>query len=190
MGREFQYDIMEEIKKRWSPRAFSEEKVNKDDLYAIFEAARFAPSCFNEQPWKYIIAEDEKDLSVMRKFMFDGNRIWADKAQVLALVISNNTFWNGKKNRWNQFDAGTSWGYLSLEAQRRGLITHAMGGFDRKKVRKELNISDKYDIIAMIAIGKMGNKENLPKDIKEREKPGLRAPLNKSLINLNYFKDK
>jgi nitroreductase len=131
MQRTFKYEILKEIRERWSPRAFSEEKINKDDLLAVIEAAHYAPSCFNEQPWRFIIAEKDEDLKIMRSILNLRNQQWAGKAPVLILILAHKYFSaNSKNNFWNQFDAGTAWGFLSLEAQRRGLITHAMAGFD------------------------------------------------------------
>ncbi len=178
MSRDFNYNIMDEIKERWSPRSISDKKVKERDIWSILEAARYAPSCFNEQPWKFILAEEEKDLENMRKLLLDSNRIWADKATVLITIISKKTFdMNGKDNYWYKFDAGTAWAYLSLEAQRRGLITHAMGGFKKEEGRKLLNIPEEYDIMAVIAVGIIGNKEDLDESLKEREDPGDRKPL-------------
>lgn len=184
MSREYNYEIMPEIKNRWSPRAFdSSQRPDKEEILSIIEAARFSPSCFNEQPWRYLIADEGERLEKMRSVLTDSNRIWAGKAPVLILVLSKKTFdLNGNDNYWNMFDAGCSWGFLSLEATRRGMITHAMGGFDREKVMNFFDISDDYNPIAVIAVGYYGKKEDLSDDLLEREHPEKRKEVNDILI--------
>lgn len=178
MTRDFNYDIMAEIKERWSPRAFSAEPLDQADLMALFEAARYAPSCFNDQPWRFIVAQTKDELDKMRGILVESNLVWAKHAPILVLVLSQKLFSvNGKENYWHMFDAGTAWGYLSLEAARRGLITHAMGGFSRKKAQEIYNIPEDMSVIAVVAIGKPGRKEDLPLELEEREVPGLRRPL-------------
>jgi nitroreductase len=178
MSREFNFEIMPEIKERWSPRAFDSKAVSRDELMALFEAARFAPSCFNEQPWRFIIADEEKQLLKMRGILAPSNQVWANKAPALILIASKKTFTlNGKENYWHMFDAGTAWGYFSLEAQRRGLITHAMGGFDREKAREEFDIPEDYTIIAVVAVGYYGKKDSLSDDLQSREHPDNRMEI-------------
>jgi len=191
MKRQFKYNIMQEIKDRWSPRAFSTEKIPEEDLQAIMEAASYAPSCFNEQPWRFLLASEDKELEIMHSLLTEKNYRWAKNAPVLILVIAHRYFaYNNKENRWHQFDSGTAWGYLSLEAQKRGFITHGMGGFRRKKTRETLNISEDYEIIAVIAVGKMGNKENLEDEFKKEESPNTRRPLEDSAWKLEHFLEK
>ena len=190
MARKFIYDIMQEIKQRWSPRAFSPKKIPEDDIQALIEAACYAPSCFNEQPWRFLIASEEKELNMMRDLLTEKNQRWARKAPLLILVLAHRYFaYNGKENRWHQFDSGTAWGYLSLEAQKRGLITHGMGGFKRKKTRESLNISEDYEIIAVIAVGKMGNKDELEEEFKKEEFPNTRRPIEENAWRLTHFFD-
>ena len=188
MARKFMYNIMQEIKERWSPRAFSPEKIPDADIQALIEAACYAPSCFNEQPWRFLVASEKKELYIMRDLLTEKNRRWASKAPLLILVLAHRYFaYNGKENRWHQFDSGTAWGYLSLEAQKRGLITHGMGGFKRKKTRETLNISEDYEIIAIIAVGKMGNKAGLEEEFKKEEFPNTRRPITESAWRLTHF---
>ena len=190
MLRKFNFNIMEVIKKRWSPRAFNSEEIPRDDIEAILEAACYAPSCFNEQPWRFLIASREEELNLMRDLLTEKNQRWAGKAPVLILVLAHRYFaYNGKENRWHQFDSGTAWGYLSLEAQKRGLITHGMGGFKREKTREVLNISENYEIIAVIAVGKMGNKNELEEEFKKEEFPNTRRPVSESAWPLMHFLD-
>lgn len=182
--RTFHHDIMQEIKDRWSPRAFADSPVSKEEIEALLEAASYAPSCFNEQPWRFIVADGEPAISKMRGILSDSNRIWAGGAPVLILIVSMNTFsHNGKPNAWHTFDAGTAWGYLSLEAQRRGLITHAMAGFSKDGARKEFSIAEDIDIIALVAVGRYGDKSSLPQDLQEREYPQTREEIRDLLLN-------
>jgi len=190
MARRFLYDIMQEIKNRWSPKAFSSEKISHEDIQAILEAACFAPSCFNEQPWRFLVATQEEDLNLLGNLLTEKNQRWAKKAPALILILAHRYFkYNGKENRWHQFDAGTAWGYLSLEAEKRGLITHGMGGFKRKKIREVLNISEDYEIIAVIAVGKIGNKNDLEEEFKKEEFPNTRRTVSESAWSLNHFLD-
>jgi nitroreductase len=190
LKRKFVHNIIQEIKQRWSPRAFSLEKIPEEDIQAIIEAACYAPSCFNEQPWRFLIASEESELNMMRDLLTEKNQRWAKKAPVLILVIAHRYFaYNGKENRWHQFDSGTAWGYLSLEAQKRGLITHGMGGFKNQKTRDSLNISEEYEIIAVIAIGKLGNKDELEEEFKKEEYPSTRRPIKETAWRLTQFLD-
>jgi nitroreductase len=188
--RDYKQEILQEIKDRWSPRAFSEEKVSAEDIEGVFEAARFAQSCFNEQPWRYLVATEEDELEVLRSVLNEKNSLWAKRAPVLFLILAHKQFsYNGKTNPYNQFDAGTSWGFLSLEATRRGLVTHGMAGFSKSEAKEKLNIPDEYDIIAVVAMGKLGEKEELPlEEFKEKEHPDGRKSLEEIKWSLNHFK--
>jgi nitroreductase len=184
MERVFKYDIMQEIKDRWSPRAFSEEKISKDDLNAILEAASYAPSCFNEQPWRFVLADEEKSLAKMRSILYSSNLQWAQKAPVLLLIIAKKTFsLNNENNFWHMFDTGTAWGFLSLEAQKRGIMTHAMGGFSMSKARKLFKIPEDYEIITVVAIGRYGDISQLGDDLKQREHPDTRKDVSELIFN-------
>jgi len=185
MERTFNYDIMPEIKQRWSPRAFSSEKIPHEEILALLEAARYAPSCFNEQPWRFIVADDEPALTKLRGVLTPTNQSWANAAPVLILILAEKHFLlNGNPNYWHMFDTGTAWGYLTLEAQRRGLITHAMGGFSKDGARAAFNIPDEYDIITVAAVGKYGNKDDLNEDLREREQPADRKNIKELILNL------
>jgi len=181
--RKFTYEVMTEIKERWSPRAFSEKAVAEEDLMALLEAARYAPSCNNEQPWRFLIATEEDKLSRMREVLDPGNQKWANRAPVLILIAAEKKFLkDGSNNLWNCFDAGTAWGYLSLEAQKRGLITHGMGGFSAEKAREEFKIPDHYEIITVIAVGYYGKKDQLSEFNQGREHPNTRKEIEELLL--------
>ncbi len=185
-NRKFDYEVMNEIMSHWSPRAFDSEKpVPESELNAVLEAARYAPSCFNEQPWRYLIATDSSTREKIVEAMTPGNKEWAPKAPVLMVILSKKAFTqNGKDNRWHLFDAGTSWGYLQLEAQRRGMITHAMGGFNSEKLRDSLSIPEDYSIIALMALGYYGNPDTLSDNYKAKEKPSPRKSIDEIIYKL------
>jgi len=183
MNRVFNHEIMPEIKSRWSPRAFSSKPVAREELMALLEAARYAPSCSNEQPWRFLITDDAEKLARMRSVLDEGNQGWANKAPVLILVTGKKSFEkSAKHNHWQMFDAGTAWGYLSIEAEGRGLVTHAMGGFDREKARREFSIPDDLEIITVIAVGYYGDKSELSDFNQKREQPQPRKEIEEILL--------
>lgn len=182
--RTFKYDLLKEIKDRWSARALSTQVIDKEEIYALIEAASYAPSSNNEQPWRFMIGFDSNTLNQLRDALIPNNLEWAQRAPVLILLLSKRTFTkNGKVNLYNQFDAGSAFSFLSLEATKRGLIAHGMGGFDKDLVRTSFNIDEDYDVLLMIAIGYPGDKSLLNEGHLEREKPGIRKDLSEIIIN-------
>jgi len=190
MPRDFNFEIMEEIKTRWSTRAFSGEKIEKESLLPLFEAARYAPSCFNEQPWRFILAVEEDERADILETLAPGNQLWAKKASALVIILVDTKFSrNSKNNRWAKFDTGTAWGYLSLEAERQGFIAHPMGGFSMEKVIEKYQIPESLYPLAVVAIGKRGNPDDLPEEIKNMEHPGTRKKLDQTLFSPSQFKE-
>lgn len=188
--REYNYEILDLIVKRWSPRAFSKKHVPKEDLMAILEAARYAPSCFNEQPWRFMVADDPKSLEVMRKVLMEKNYLWAKNAPVLILMLSKKQYEkNGKDNKYHDFDTGTAWGFLSLEAVRRGYQTHGMAGIKKKEAREVFKIPEDIHIIGMIALGINGSIEDLDDMFIEDESPSSRKPLEDIVLRVDTFND-
>lgn len=188
--REYNYEILDLIVKRWSPRAFSKKPVPKEDLMAILEAARYAPSCFNEQPWRFMVADDPKSLEVMRKVLMEKNYLWAKNAPVLILMLSKKQYEkNGKDNKYHDFDTGTAWGFLSLEAVRRGYQTHGMAGIKKKEARELFKIPEDIHIIGMIALGINGSIEDLDDMFIEDESPSSRKPLEDIVLRVDTFND-
>jgi len=181
--RTFKYNVLEVIKKRWSARAFSDELVEKDDIYALLEAACYAPSAMNEQPWRFIVGYGNDALLKLRESLTLSNQEWANKAPVLVCLLSHRFHArNGKENKFHVFDSGSAFAFLSLEATNRGLIAHPMGGFDKEKVREDFKISDEYDIVLMIAIGYLGDKSLLSESNQLRENPGSRKSFEENII--------
>ncbi|NIM65421.1 MAG: nitroreductase [Candidatus Latescibacteria bacterium] len=169
---------------RWSPRALSREPVPESMIESLFEAARWAPSCYNEQPWLFIYAATEEDLSLYRPLLVEGNRQWADNAPVLAFALARKNFArNNKPNDWAAFDTGAAWMSLALQARRLGLYAHAMAGILKDKVYEVLNIPrDEYEVICAIAIGRYGDPSQLPASLKSSEIPNKRKSLNEVAV--------
>lgn len=176
------YDINPLILNRWSPRAFAAKEVPEQLLFSLFEAARWAPSGSNIQPWRYIIARTCEDRERFHSFISEGNREWCEQAPVLAIVISHTITPSGKPSRSHAFDAGASWAYLAIEATRKGLFAHAMGGFDRDKAREVLHIPAEYEAHAVIAIGYRGDPSDLSERNREREHPSGRRKLSETVF--------
>jgi nitroreductase len=172
------YGVNPLILERWSPRAFLSQAVPEADLLALLEAAHWAPSCFNEQPWRFLVARSEPALSRLRACLTESNQAWANRAPVLLAVLSVPNFaLDSHPNRWNAYDAGTAWGYLALEAQHRGLVAHAMGGFSPKAVRTEFRVPEDWGVHALVAVGFRAPAAELASELREREHPTLRKPL-------------
>ena len=177
------YAIAEQFIQRWSPRAFTAEPIAEDTLLSFFEAARWAPSAYNSQPWRFLFARRdtpnwERFLGLLNEF----NRSWAQHASALVLVISKTTFTAPGASEetpalWHTFDTGSAWGHLALQASISGWHTHGMAGFDQALARKELKIPDGYELHAMVAIGKLGDKASLAEGLQAREVPSPRRPL-------------
>ena len=171
------------IQNRWSPRAFDPHKgVNDDDLLALLEAARWAPSCYNDQPWRYIVcvkAKDEGDWQNALEVIAEKNQQWAKNAPVLMLAVAMANFnHNGKPNRWAMYDTGAASLALSIQATALGLVVHQMGGFDADKAREVFRLPQECQPMAMMAVGYQAEAESLPDDFKEAElKPRTREPI-------------
>lgn len=165
---------------RWSPRSFLKKEVPEEVLMRVFEAARWAPSANNSQPWRFILARTQAERELFYSFIFERNLEWCKNAPVLAVLISDN------QNRMDAFDSGTAWGFLSLQAIKEGLKTHAIGGFDKDKAREVLNIPEEYNVQVAIAIGYQGEKDALPEDFQARELPSNRRPLVETIFEGKY----
>ena len=167
------------ILSRWSPRAMTGEEISDEELMPLFEAARWAPSSYNNQPWRFIYAKrNTKHWGRLFSLMVEFNQSWTKNAAVLVVVISRKNFeHNNNPSVTHSFDTGAAWENLALQAASMGLVTHGMQGFDYEKAKKELEIPEDYSVEAMVAIGKRGKIEDLPKELQEREMPSIRKPL-------------
>lgn len=168
---------------RWSPRAFSPAPVNDETLMSVFEAARWAASSFNEQPWRFIFARSAEDREKFLSFLVPSNQVWAKAAPVLVVVIGKKTFThNDQPNKTYQFDAGCASGYMTLQASLGGLYAHGMAGFDAELARATLGIPTDFEPLAVFAVGYRGDSNSLPENLRGREKPSGRRPVSESLM--------
>ena len=172
-------DIHPVIKNRWSPRSFSDKAITTEQLQRIFEAARWAPSSFNEQPWRFIVGIKGDDTwNKLHESLVEFNQIWAGNAPVLALAIGKKTSAKGEKNAVYQYDVGQSMAYITLQAEAEGLRSHQMGGFSRTKARELFNIPEDFEPMVMTAIGYQDEADKLKPDFADMEKqPRARMPL-------------
>ncbi|MCB1644767.1 MAG: nitroreductase family protein [Pseudomonadales bacterium] len=164
---------------RWSPRAFAPRPISEEAVDALLEAARWAPSCFNAQPWRFIYAHrDTAEFARLLGLLAETNRVWAQHSSLLMVVISRNQFeHNDSPALTNSFDAGAAWMSLALQARHMGLAAHGMRGFDIDTTRVQLSIPALYDIEAMVAVGHPGDIATLPESYQARETPSGRRPL-------------
>jgi len=169
------------LRRRWSPRAFADRSVEPEKLQSLFEAARWAPSSYNEQPWRFICctkdhpADHERFLSILA----EGNVPWARHAPVLILSVANTQFThNGKPNRHALHDVGLAAENLVIQAVALGLVVHQMAGYDAAKARTVFGVPDDYEPAAAIAVGYQGDPDRLPQPLRDREAaPRTRKPL-------------
>ena len=175
------FPVHELIRERWSPRAFADKPVAQNVLRSIFEAARWAPSSNNEQPWAYFVAtrDDKENFEKMLSVLVEFNASWAKGAAVLAIAVAQLAFAkNNAPNRNAQYDTGAATALLSLEATAHGLSVHQMAGFDPEKARQVFGIPAGWEAIAAIAIGYPGDPASLPQPLKDREMaPRTRKPI-------------
>lgn len=156
--------VHELIQKRWSPRSFSDRPVSDEDLRSLLEAARWAASSGNEQPWRFFVAcrTDREAFEKLFHILLPGNQLWAGTAAVLMIMAAKKTSANtGLINNYALHDTGQAFAQLALQAVALGLHVHGMAGFDRERARVELNLPDDYELGAALAIGYAGSPEQL-----------------------------
>lgn len=165
------YPILDLLKTRWSPRAFADKEVEKEKLQAVFEAARWAPSSFNQQPWRFIVGrKGDKTYDKIVDALAEFNQIWAPTAPVLVATIGRKINNNSEKdNLVYQYDAGQAVAHLTVEATNQGLYVHQMGGFDPKKVINHFDVPIQYKPLTVIAIGYIGDPGQLEGGMKSSE---------------------
>ena len=172
--------VEELILRRWSPRSFSDRKIDPADLKKLFEAARWAASSYNEQPWRFVlgIGGDETYTKIFDS-LIEFNQGWAKSAPVLILSVAKKTFTQGgKPNYYGLHDTGAATAYLALEATALGLHTHSMAGFDHNQARAAFSIPDDFDIGAITAVGYFGDAATLPDQQRQMEEaPRVRKPI-------------
>jgi len=184
-----QQAIHELLANRWSGRAYdAAQSVSKEQVTSLLEAARWAPSCFGDQPWRYVVCNKADNLQAWQA-AFDclvpGNQGWAVNAPVLLLICADTLFGhNDKPNKWAAYDTGAATENLCLQATALGLMAHQMGGFDADKARTTFKVPERYQILAMVTVGYQAAVESLSGEVKERELAARsRKPLDELFSN-------
>lgn len=164
---------------RWSPRALHSDLLTPAQISSLFEAVRWSPSCFNEQPWRIVYAaRDEPEHATLVDLLVEQNRVWAAQAPLLLYFFARRTFKkNDKPNRTAAFDTGSAWLALALEARHLGLYAHAMAGYDVARTYAALGVPEStYESCAAVAVGALGVPADLPEQLRQRETPSDREP--------------
>jgi nitroreductase len=180
-------DVLPVMRSRWSPRSFSNREVSSADLRRVFEAARWAPSSYNEQPWRFLVGVRgtetyQKILSSLGEF----NQQWASTAPVLILGAAKKHFTrNNTPNGFNVFDLGAASGFITLEAAAIGLHTHQMAGFDKEVARKSFQIPDEFEIGSVMALGYQGEPSALKNEqmVSQETAPRTRKELSEIVFS-------
>lgn len=168
---------------RWSPRAMSGEPLSHEELLSLFEAARWAPSSANIQPWRMLFARrDTPQWDIFYGLLAPGNQAWTHQAAALVVFVSkilNER--TGQPAVTHSYDTGTAWGFFALQGYLKGYVVHGMAGFDYDRARRELNIPEGFRVEAMAAVGRPGPKESLLPALQARETPSERRPLEQTV---------
>jgi nitroreductase len=181
--RKSDYPIHEMFLNRWSPRAFTNEPITKEELLTMLEAARWAASSYNSQPWRFLYAlRDTAGWQRFLNLLVPFNRSWAKDSSALVFVISNSTMRSPRSGNeipstTHSFDAGTASGYFALQASLMGWYVHGMVGFDADRAFEELRVPKGCKVEAVYAVGKKGDPAGLPDELRAREAPSDRRPL-------------
>ncbi len=165
-------DLQYFISERFSPLIFAEKPLPEEEIKLLFEAARWAPSAFNEQPWRVIYATKNlpSEINLLLSFLVEGNRIWAKNAPLLGISMTRiNSQYNGKPNKFAFHDLGLAMGGMLAQATSMGVKVHQMGGFSVENAREGLLIPKEYEPVAMFAAGYYGKPDELPEDLRKRE---------------------
>jgi nitroreductase len=165
--------------RRWSPRAMSGEVVTLGEIEQLVEAARWAPSCFNSQPWRFVYGlRGTPQWKPMLDLIMDMNQSWAKDAGALVAIVARTTFeHNNAPAPTHSFDTGSAWMSFALQAQSMGLVTHAMWGVEHDQAPVVLNLGEVYKLQAMVAVGRSGDKQELPQPLQDREVPSSRKAI-------------
>ena len=183
--RKSEYPIHEMFLNRWSPRAFTTEPITKEELLTMLEAARWAASSYNSQPWRFLYALRESPAwQRFLNLLVPSNQSWAKHSSALVFVISSSTMRSPRSREkvpspTHSFDAGTASGYFALQASLMGWYVHGMAGFDADRACEELDIPKGYKVEAVYAVGKKADPAGLPEELRSREAPSDRLPLAK-----------
>lgn len=182
------HPIAPQFPARWSPRSFTDREVTEAEVMSLLEAARWAPSASNHQPWRLVWARRGEDgFAAIHSALASGNQVWAGRAGVLFALASKDTVTNREgdeaPNRTAGFDTGAAWMSLALQAQAMGLAAHAMGGFDKDALAAAVGLPDGHTLHCVVAVGEQGPAEALPDDLRAREKPSGRKPVDEIAVH-------
>jgi nitroreductase len=176
--RAVEHDVDRLFVDRWSPRAMSGESIPADELLALFEAARWAPSSGNQQPWRIFYARrDTPEWPLFYGLLNPGNQPWCLNAAALVVFTSKTVNDQGKPLATHSYDTGAAWISVALQGWMRGCIVHGMQGFNYERAREVLQLPADYHVEAMAAVGRPGRVEDLSEPLQAREKPSPRKPL-------------
>ena len=164
---------------RWSPRAMSGEPVPVDELFVLFEAARWAPSSGNSQPWRFLFARrDTEAWPAFFDLLNEGNKLWCGNAAALVVFVSKTVSErSGRPLVTHSYDTGAAWLSFALQGWKNGLVVHGMAGFDYGRAKASLHVPDDFTVDAMAAVGRPGRVEDLPEALQQREFPSPRRGL-------------
>ncbi len=170
------HEVLPIFVNRWSPRAMTGEEVARDELLRMVEAARWAMSSMNNQPWRFLYAlRNTPHWDTFFNLLSANNQTWCRNAGALIVVVSKTTFdFNNKPARTHSYDAGAAWCCFALQGTAMGLVVHGMQGFDYDRAKAELGVPEGYQVEAMAAVGRPGDPEDLPLVLQQREQPSLR----------------
>ena len=177
--------LINPLVERWSPRAYDPTaEVSTDALRTILEAARWAPSANNTQPWRFIVARRGTDtFTTVHDALLGFNQAWADSAAVLIVNIAETADVEGTPRPWARYDLGQAVAHLTVQAQHEGLHTHQMGGFEGAKISEAFGLADHLEVVSITAIGVLGDVDALPEPLREREvAPRLRKSLDELVV--------
>ncbi|MBW7476348.1 nitroreductase family protein [Paenibacillus oenotherae] len=181
--RQPEYPVHPLFLNRWSPRSYSPDKILSDEvLYTVLEAARWAPSGGNQQPWRFYIARSPEERELFQRFIRPRNQLWTVNAPVLILIGSVTVRESGEPLNTHAFDTGAAWASIAFQANLLGLSTRAVGGFDQAAAREQLGVPEEIQLHAVLALGYRGDKQALDPEFHEQEKPNSRRPLEGSII--------
>ncbi|MGJ8523470.1 malonic semialdehyde reductase RutE [Carnimonas sp. R-84981] len=178
---------------RWSPRSLTGEAIDDQTLFTLFEAARWAPSAFNVQPWRFSYAKKgSESFNTYLDFLIEFNQSWAKNASALIVVLAKKTTITSQAEvefPSYAFDTGAAWASLALQAEKLGWVTHGMTGIDKEKIAATLKVPETYSVEAVIAVGKRGDKAELPEGLQAKEAPSDRRPIEETIFEGVGFKE-
>ena len=184
--------ILPHFTDRWSPRSFTGEPIPDDVLHSLFEAARWAPSAYNSQPWRFVWARaGTPEWQPIFATLIDFNKSWGTSASAIILIASQSSFRPAadkpaQESASHAFDAGAAWAYLALQARALGWYTHAASGFDKEAARSALALPADVQPHALILVGRKGSPDALPEGLRAREIPNGRVPINQFAFHGTY----